>query len=571
MDIKGKTVLVLGGWGLVGAAICRRLYEEKPGKIIVASLNKQEAEDACRVYSEEATDIEFTCESGDIFVREEFRYLHREAVLSDPHKRHRLMLDSVEKLSEEILTESTLYRIIEKHKPHLIIDCVNSATGLAYQDAFSGSARVIKEMDRARAEGELTDELQTEIERLLSCMPVPQLIRHIEILKATLSRFKVQSYLKIGTTGTGGMGLNIPYTHSEERPSRVLMAKSAMGGAQSLLLMLLGRTPIETAVSEIKPAAAIAWKSIGYGPITKGGNPIPIVDCPPENAVTLENTFDPKMPDQGLRTRRTLESVYIDTGENGTFSYGEFYALTSIGQMEFVTPEEIADYSLMEIKGASSGYDVISALDASVLGPTYRAGAMRDSALQIMRDLQKKHHTESVAFELLGPPRLSKLLYEVYLLQKVCGSLSAVVKSSPRELSESVEAYISKKQNIRSQILSIGIPILLSDGKSMLRGPEVKIPSSKVEDRFKISPEKIDDWANAGWIDLREKNFAQWQERLTEIKTEIDSLPSDETSSAYHWHKAYWGQGSDALDPGKIVAWVFVKKEGEVGGARIKR
>ena len=43
----------------------------------------------------------------------------------------------------------------------------------------------------------------------------------------------------MGTTGTGGMGLNIPYTHSEERPSRVLLSKSAMAGAQSMLLFLM--------------------------------------------------------------------------------------------------------------------------------------------------------------------------------------------------------------------------------------------------------------------------------------------------------------------------------------------
>ena len=49
-------------------------------------------------------------------------------------------------------------------------------------------------------------------------------------------------YLKVGTTGTGGMGLNIPFTHSEDKPSRVLLAKSAMAGAHSMLLFLLGRT-----------------------------------------------------------------------------------------------------------------------------------------------------------------------------------------------------------------------------------------------------------------------------------------------------------------------------------------
>jgi len=430
---------------------------------------------------------------------------------------------------------------------------------------------LLKELEIARAQGELTDALQAELERFLSCLALPQLIRHIEILKVTLHRFNVQSYLKIGTTGTGGIVLNIPYTHSEERPSRVLMAKSAIGGAQSLLLMLLGRTPGEPAITEIKPAAAIAWKQIAYGPVTRNGKPIEIVDCPPDQAVRLEGKFFTSIPDQGVRSGEVLNSVYIDTGENGIFSYGEFYTLSSVSQMEFVTPEEIADYTVTEIQGGSSGYDIISALDAAVLGPTYRAGAMRDSALQIMRDLQQKHGVESVAFELLGPPRLSKLLYEVHLLQKVCGTLSDVLRCSARELSQKVELFIIGERNARSQILSIGIPILLTDGKSLLRGPEVKIPASKVKSEFAIRPEKIDEWADAGWVDLREKNFSLWQDRLQELKAEIEAIPADDTSSAHHWHRAFWGNDREILDTGKIVAWVFSRLEGEVGGMRIKR
>ena len=74
-------------------------------------------------------------------------------------------------------------------------------------------------------------------------------------------------YLKIGTVGTGGMGMNIPFTHSEERPSRMLMAKSSLAGAHTLLLYLLARTPGGPAVKEIKPTAAISWKALGHGPI----------------------------------------------------------------------------------------------------------------------------------------------------------------------------------------------------------------------------------------------------------------------------------------------------------------
>lgn len=44
MDIKGKTILILGGWGLVGQSICRRLIPEKPGKIVITSLHEGDAD-----------------------------------------------------------------------------------------------------------------------------------------------------------------------------------------------------------------------------------------------------------------------------------------------------------------------------------------------------------------------------------------------------------------------------------------------------------------------------------------------------------------------------------------------
>ena len=58
MEIKGKTVLVLGGWGLVGSAVCRRLIPEKPEKIIVSSLLKSEAMDAVTQLRNEYPDVD---------------------------------------------------------------------------------------------------------------------------------------------------------------------------------------------------------------------------------------------------------------------------------------------------------------------------------------------------------------------------------------------------------------------------------------------------------------------------------------------------------------------------------
>ena len=63
----------------------------------------------------------------------------------------------------------------------------------------------------------------------------------------------------------------------------------------------------------------------------------------------------------------------MDTSENGVFTRGEFTAITALGQMEYITPEEIARVVVREIKGANTGQDVISAMDGAVLNPSYKA------------------------------------------------------------------------------------------------------------------------------------------------------------------------------------------------------
>lgn len=43
MDIAGKSVLILGGYGLVGQAVARRLVHERPREIVILSLRREAA------------------------------------------------------------------------------------------------------------------------------------------------------------------------------------------------------------------------------------------------------------------------------------------------------------------------------------------------------------------------------------------------------------------------------------------------------------------------------------------------------------------------------------------------
>lgn len=564
MDIQGKTVLVLGGWGLVGSAICRKIMEEHPKRIVVTSLNVEEAHDAVTALQKDFPNVGknfFIPWWGNIFVREELKDVPREEILNNERFRQKFIEDIVDELSDGVLKRSSLYRLIQKYRPDVVVDCVNSATAIAYQDLFQMSRTVIKELQTARrSRGAGNHGLVDAVERLLCTLYVPQLIRHVQIMYRSMNEAGTKIYVKIGTSGTGGMGLNIPYTHSEERPSRVLLSKSAVAGAHTLLLFLMGRTPDAPITKEIKPTAAIAWKRIDYGEVRKRGRPIELVDCPPDQAVKLDGKLLLIM--KGVATPRggTLKSVFIDTGENGFFSRGEFEAISTPGQMEFVTPEEIAESAVFEIRAGNTGHDIINALDNATLAPTYRAGFMFTNALATMKFLEAEHDVDSVAFEMLGPPRLSKLLYESYLLKRCYTDFRTVAASDPKRMSRELQALISADPLLRSQIISIGIPILLPDGKSLLRGETIKIPPFRGEQELPASPKTIDLWAHDGWVDLREKNMKLWRDRFRELIALVENLPAGESSSRSMHNREYWNDFT-VIEPGKICGWIFTYEE----------
>jgi len=562
MDIQKKNVLVLGGWGLVGSAVCRQMMPENPKRIILTSLLESEAKEAVATMQKEypqAGKNFFLPWWGNIFVPHALKDTPRDAILQNERWRQMLIDDLLDELTMPVLERSSIYQLLVKYKPDIVVDCVNSATGIAYQDLFQMAREVRKSVRNTRAGKEAP--LLDQTERLLATLYIPQLIRYVQILYRTMQLVGTTTYVKIGTSGTGGMGLNIPYTHSEERPSSVLLSKSAVAGAHTMLLFLMGRTPDAPITKEIKPTAAIAWKRIGFGEIKKRGKAIELVDCPPEAGLRLSGTLklhDNSLPVKSLNSH--LRSVFIDTGENGVFSRGEFEVISTPGQMEFVTPEEIAESVLYEIKGGNTGHDIINALDNASLAPTYRAGFMFDGALREMKRLEQEHKTHSIAFEFLGPPRLSKLLYEAYLLKLAFVSVREVVKTPAKTIAAKLESLIKEETQLRSQIISIGIPILMPDGKTLLRGMEIKIPPYRGENELKITEKSLNAWSHDGWVDLRVANMERWKSRFQIIMKQVDEIPPGETSSRQLRSPAYWDNFSE-IDPGKLVGWIFSDEE----------
>ena len=566
MELEGRTVLILGGWGLVGAAIARAILPESPAALTVHSLRRAEAEEAVEALGRQFPELaeRVTPAWGNIFVRNVLTDQDRSELLARRETRRMIVDDTMQELTDQIVQDSYLHRLLVEHRPEIVVDCINTATAFAYQDVFYSVRRVQKVVAQVDAGEAGATALRDVIEDHLTTLSLPQLIRHVQIVREALRAAGTGVYLKVGTTGSGGMGLNIPYTHSEERPSRVLLSKSSIAGAHSMLLYLLARTPGAPVVKEIKPSAAIAWKRIGVGPVEQRGRPIELYDCAPSGALDVAEALSEdaggwrplRGPDGG---QRILESVYIDTGENGVFSCEEFETVTALGQMEFVTPEDIAADALIEIRGGTSGRELVAAMDGGTLGPTYRAGVLRHRAIETMRRLEAQHGHDSIAFEMLGPPRLSKLLFEAYLLKRTVGTLSALAGGDPDSMSAACARQVVEDPELRARILSVGVPIRLPDGR-LLRGPEMKIPPYKEEAREDLGPAAVERWADAGWVDLRPGNLERWRDRARAILRELEDLPAGDTSSNRFEERAYWSPESD-LPVGRVAAWILGVEE----------
>jgi nucleoside-diphosphate-sugar epimerase len=550
MDLRDRTVMMLGGSGLVGHAVARRLLAAGPRRLVLVALFEEEVRATAAALAPERGTAAIEVEWGNVFFPAALARLDRGAILADGAHRAALLEDLLGDFTDAVLERSLLHRLLQTYRPDAVVDSINTATAFAYQDVFQSA----RDLLAAAATGTVTP---AAVERHVLTLTMPQLIRHVQIMLEALRRAGTRAYVKVGTSGTGGMGFNIPYTHSEERPSRTLMTKSAVAGAHSMLLFLMGRTPEAPATIEIKPTATIAWREIGYGPLRRRGKPIPVVDCP--TPLPVEDAFR----EDGSAWRDTgeqLEGAYIDVGENGLFARDEFATVTALGQMEFITPEEVADYVIQEIEGRPTGKDVIAALDGATAGPTYRAGILRAHALERLDALEREHGLRAVAYEMLGPPRLTKMLFEAYLCGCLRESVRALAASRAEALADEAHDLLRRDATLRRRILSVGLPIVTPDGRRLYRGSHVVVPPGSGE-ALAAAPR--------GWVDLRPAQLGAWIARAGKMVAQAERRGGQAAERAGGSDVDWTAIDPDeAISPARFATWVFGYED---HGERIKR
>ena len=88
MQIKGKKIMVLGGYGLVGKAVCDQILDKNPSELVITSLFENEAKEACDEFKNRGAKLHPVW--GNLFVRESFKDLTRSELMDNPDNRARI-------------------------------------------------------------------------------------------------------------------------------------------------------------------------------------------------------------------------------------------------------------------------------------------------------------------------------------------------------------------------------------------------------------------------------------------------------------------------------------------------
>ena len=130
-----------------------------PSRVVIASLFRKETREAVAALRKSFPKIQWQGYYGNLFVRGEPATIDHRVLeptprefADDPANRQAIFEDLFGDF-DRAYRESFLARLIRKEKPDAVVDTVNTATGISYQDIFSSSFVVSRGLEEARGNG----------------------------------------------------------------------------------------------------------------------------------------------------------------------------------------------------------------------------------------------------------------------------------------------------------------------------------------------------------------------------------------------------------------------------------
>ncbi len=503
-----KTVVVLGV-GQIGKAITKRIIAHKPDRIILHNLTKKESDYCCEYFSKNCKDVEFIPSYGDVFLPFDFNKLT--TIEEQIKNKYDLLNFFYSDLSPEVLKKSTLYNLAQKWEPDLIIDAINSGTVLG--NHYKPELILSKVSKSANAD------VDTSAEILLNDF-VPKAINFVYSLKLVMEDFKIKKYLKVSTTGLGGMGMNMPYTHGDTPKSSLsfaLMGKISAAGVLHQLLWNLSHTTHYN-ISLLIPSTFVGYDFTKFEPIETDIGLIKKINNPKRLKI---NEGDTLTYSKGL-SDEYLEFPVVRAGENHVYSLYELSALTAVGQMEAITKEEVANAAMEDICGKTNR-NMLNYMDSGMLTSTFAGKVMVEKIKSEIKLLMQKNNSTSIATGNLGVT-VAKRLYELHIIKQVCKTVDELKNIDVKKLCDLVTENIENNKDLIIEMLSLGLPIVMEDD-TMFIGEYSLFPDKGCD--LTITKERLEKWIQVGWVDLRAENILFWKETITYVYNDAQKVLKD--------------------------------------------
>lgn len=505
------TILILGS-GQIGKEVIRRLLAYKPKTVIVHNLRKQETDASVEYLEKFNKGTSFIKSYGDAFMP--YNLNKCDTTAEKLAHKDELLEFFYSDLSEDVLKQSTLYNLVSLYKPDAIIDAMNSGTTLGSHFDPDAIKHAVSQKDR----------LGTAFVTHLLNDFAPKAINFVLSLKLAMEDFKVKKFLKVSTTGLGGMGMNMPYTHGDTPKSSLsyaLMGKISASGTLHQLLWRLA-SDVDLDISLIIPSTYVGYDSAMFEPI--------------ETDMGLIKKFD-KFESKELRLGEKLSYAAGDisdeyltfpvvrAGENHVYSLYELDALTAIGQMEAITKEEVANTVIEDLFGKRRR-NMLYEMDKASLGPTYAGHAMAEHSKDELKTLMEANHVNSIATGNLGATT-AKYLYELYLIKTVCPTVDVLRNTSVSDIYSSICEYLKENNSdIVTEMVSLGLPVVTSSNNVYI-GKYTLYPSSK--DDQVVTDENLETWIRTAWVDIRETSIEKWRDIIIQSYEDASKFSSDVT------------------------------------------